>query len=192
MYEAGKKINIIMEIKKLCPEKNIHLYFESPVKIGETIKEYINKGDGILSNNISIIFKYNEMFAKIKENYSDVRREMCLPSDPPTHRCGDILYADNIKDILSKCDIVIAIMGLGHIPILAHILSEFTPCSINTTTEKYTKIGIDSFKQILPDFAGPEFNLSSVTPFYEDPDAKDTGIVMTELWKGHLKSKSKI
>jgi hypothetical protein len=155
----------------------------------ETIKKFINQGNGIITRNLSIILKYNEMFGKMNEHYSEVKPEMCIPTDPPPYRCGDILYAQEIRDILGTCDIVITIMGLGHIPILGRILEEFNPCLINTTTQENTLMTVTSFREKLPDFAGPTFDLTTVAPFYEDPSAKKTGEVMSKSWAEYLPTK---
>ena len=104
------------------------------------------------------------------------------PSTALLSRLGDDKYAADIRKLSESCDIVVAVIGLGHIPVISNLLLDLNPYLINTTTDKAVKYVYDTYTKY--GYLGLRLTPNYQTmPVYDDSEANDYTTKVLNLWK---------
>ena len=182
LYDVlGKAIHISSESRKLG--RPIEFYLESPenIVVGQ-MNTPGNDPPNIIQANLMRFFT----LAKITPNFPGFDRSQCQPSSPPSCRNGDDQYAGDIRRLLGKADIVIAFMGISHIPTLARLLPEFNPFMINTATQDAIASALHQWPQRMAPEPVPDF--ARLLPVYQDLSAEYFARASISQWNARASS----
>lgn len=122
-------------------------------------------------------------------NYATFNRVECAGDSRCLYKNGDQQYAADIKELLTKTEIVVVVIGLGHIPILSKLLKDYKPFIFNTSTTE----GIETAKREWPImYEGFPMETPDFTTLYptliDDVNSVETGRQTIDVWfKKHTK-----
>jgi len=179
LYEkVGKTMKIITKPKEM--RKDFNVYLEFPLSLVPGVLQS-KVPEPVASTQINLIRFFSLIGFPL--NYATFNRVECAGDSRCLYKNGDQQYAADIKELLTKTEIVVVVIGLGHIPILSKLLKDYKPFIFNTSTTE----GIETAKREWPImYEGFPMETPDFTTLYptliDDVNSVETGRQTIDVW----------